>query len=808
MTEAAITSPAVAKPRAAPVPLTVAEWAHDVLALDDLGGAPLIFSAHDKRHRHAASGQSFAERVHPFEGKPDVYVSTGTFAPGGDRKAENARRFKSVFIDLDCEPDKANKYQSKAAAFQAFGAFAKRTGLHPTHIVDSGRGIHAYWALDESVDAATYKALSARVLTLARREGLMIDPAVMDDAARIMRLPGTINSKNVAPCVAYRRPKTPYTLAEIEALLPEPEVVTAPGARFSGAQTAINADVIGGTDFPPSDLAQIVAGCPAMAEIAAVKGDVPEPQWRAMLGLVKHAADGETWAHELSSGCTSYDPDETKRKLDAWATGPTTCAEFGKYTKACDGCAHKGKITSPIVLGRAAPTPGEVAAATAAAPEWVAELNERYAVVRIGATVQILDAKTPTETAGGVKHGPGWLTVAAFQQMHRGRLAPVEKPGDKAKGLADQWLSHPQRRQFEGAVFAPGEVVPASVLNLYAGPGVEPTQGDVSLWLAALTAVAPDPATRAYVLNWLAMKVQNPGSVPGTILLVTGVKGCGKNSLCEPIVRIFGAHGRVFDDAEQIAGRFTGHLQTVAFAILDEALFAGNREQGDRIKSRVTATSMTYESKGLTPIQGVNRCAYVSLTNHTHVWQATIDERRAVVVEAGNSLVGDRAFWTSYHAWLNGPGPAALLNYLQDLDVSKFDPRAIPQGEALRRQIERTALREPATAWWHTVLSEGVIVARNGLRMVLAIDEPTAIDKSHLREAFEAAGPVGLRRPGDWDQAMRKLRTWVGVSGIGERRAREGADRVRLLVLPPLGTLRAAFAQATGVRFDDLPDAA
>jgi Family of unknown function (DUF5906) len=792
---AATTAAQATKPAAsAPVPHPVAEWAQDVLASDDPGGAPLIFTLSDKRHRHAAPGQGFAERVKPFESKPDVYFSAGTFAPGDARKAENARRFKSVFIDLDCEPDKANKYQSKAVALRAGGGFSKLTGLHPTHIVDSGRGIHFYYALTESVDASTYKGLSARVLALANREGLMIDPAVMDDAARIMRLPGTVNSKNDAPCVAYRRPRALYTLAEIEALLPE----AAPSAR----DMSVNADVTSsGKEFPPSDLAKVVAECPAMAEIAAVKGDVPEPQWRAMLGLVKHVANGENWAHELSSGYPSYDPDETKRKIDAWAAGPTTCAEFSKHTKACDGCAHKGKITSPIVLGRAAPTLAEVAAPV---PEWAAELNARYAVVRIGATVQVLDAETPTETAGGVKHGPGWLTVAAFQQMHRGRFAPVEKPVDKAKSLTDAWLSHPQRRQFEGAVFAPGEVVPASVLNLYAGHGVEPVQGDVSLWLEVLAAVAPDAATRAYVLNWLATKVQNPGSVPGTILLVTGAKGCGKNSLFEPVVRIFGAHGRVFDDAEQIAGRFTGHLQTVAFAILDEALFAGNREQGDRIKSRVTATSMSYESKGLTPIQGVNRCAYASLTNHTHVWQATIDERRAVVVEAGNSRIGNRAFWTRYHAWLNGPGPAALLFYLQSLDVSQFDPREIPKGEALRRQIEHTTLREPAAAWWHTVLSEGIVIASNGIRMALSTVEPTAIDKSHLREAFQASQPNGLRRPGDWAQTMRKLKAWAGATGIGERKVRDSGDRVRLLVLPPLGALREAFAEATGVRFDEL----
>jgi hypothetical protein len=298
-------------------------------------------------------------------------------------------------------------------------------------------------------------------------------------------------------------------------------------------------------------------------------------------------------------------------------------------------------------------------------------------------------------------------------------------------------------------------------------------------------------------VHWLAYKVQYPGEVIGTILIVKGDKGSGKNSLFEAIVRIFGAHGRVFDDAEQIAGRFTGHLQTVAFALLDEALFTGNPQQGDRIKSRITATSMTYEGKGRDPVQGVNRCAYVSISNHSHVWQATLDERRAVIVEASGELINDRKFWTAYNAWLGGLGLAALLHHLQKLDVSGFDPRIIPKGDAMRQQVERTALRDSATAWWHTVLSEGAVTTRQGLRTELADAIPTEVRKDHLRESFEASRPRA--NPGDWSSAMRKFRVWVG----GLKEIKSGTtNRVPKIVLPSLLELKKTFEVATGVHVD------
>ena len=469
------------------------------------------------------------------------------------------------------------------------------------------------------------------------------------------------------------------------------------------------------------------------------------------------------------------------------------------YIAVQAGAGSMGLPTLPAL-----PAASPALPASPAPPAWVAELNARFAEVRVGTQVLVLDERTPIETPAGIRYTAGYLDIAAFRQMHNGRTALAA--GQRSQPLANAWLAHPDRRQYQGSVFEPGRATPAGILNLWVGFAVEPVAGDMTPWLRVLACVVPDPATQRYVLRWLARKVQHPGEVPGTILLVMGGKGTGKNSLFEPVVRIFGSHGRVFDDAEQIAGRFTGHLQTVAFAVLDEALFTGNSLQADRIKSRITATSMTFEAKGRDPVQGVNRCAYVSLSNHAHVWQATIDERRAVVIEAGTGLVNDRAFWSGYYAWLNGTGPAALLHHLQSLDVQDFDPRAIPKGEALRRQIEQTALRDPAAAWWHGILSEGVIGARFGtiIGTVLSVDTSTDVSKAELQDSFKSANPRA--HAGDWAAAMRKLRGWVGPAGIPERRTRQGESRARNLVLPSLTALRQAFEQATGIRIDDDTD--
>jgi hypothetical protein len=110
-------------------------------------------------------------------------------------------------------------------------------------------------------------------------------------------------------------------------------------------------------------------------------------------------------------------------------------------------------------------------------------------------------------------------------------------------------------------------------------------------------------------------------------------------------------------------------------------------------------------------------------------------------------------------------------------------------------------LRDPATAWWHTVLTEGMISTRYGLLSVaLSEDTTTEVSKCDLHESFQAAAPRA--QTGDWSSAMRKLKSWVGASGISVRRPRNTATRGRTVILPPLPELRKTFESVTGIHIE------
>jgi len=369
---------------------------------------------------------------------------------------------------------------------------------------------------------------------------------------------------------------------------------------------------------------------------------------------------------------------------------------------------------------------------------------------------------------------------------------------------ANAWLNHPRRRQFEGVVYAPGETPSPVLLNLWQGFPVKPMVGDISPWKTLLSGLISDSTLATWIVNWLAWRVQNLDKVPGTVLIFRGNKGTGKNSLFEPVIAFFGGHAMVADDPELIIGRFNWHLMTQSFVVLDEAVFAGDRRQADKLKSRITATQMAYEQKGMTPVSGINRCAYVMLTNHEHVWQATLDERRAVVVNVVDKLRGDFDFWTPYYAWCKSTGPASLLHYLLSLDVTTFNPRQIPSGTAIEDQIALTALRDPATAWWHQCLSEGCIRWLDGnLTRVVEIepDKITSVERSALRLSYEQSAGVRGKHSVAWDVVAKRLRRWCEPHEIKESRTKTiNGERVRKDVLPPLTEMQKAFTKQTGLK--------
>lgn len=127
----------------------------------------------------------------------DIYHACGEFLSPDNRKASNATGACALWLDIDCGTDKAaagKGYRSKAEAFGSLIEFCKKTGLpNPTHIVDSGGGLHVYWVFDRTIPADQWRESACKFKYLTQTLGLKADGARTADIASVLRLPGTLN---------------------------------------------------------------------------------------------------------------------------------------------------------------------------------------------------------------------------------------------------------------------------------------------------------------------------------------------------------------------------------------------------------------------------------------------------------------------------------------------------------------------------------------------------------------------------------------------------------------------------------------
>jgi hypothetical protein len=106
-------------------------------------------------------------------------------------------------MDCDCGEEKAaggKGYLTVDDALLALKQFCIDTGLPgPTHIVESGSGLHVYWVLGGQVKREIWQANAGKLKALTRACGLLADGSRTADIASLLRIPGTLNYKYDPP---------------------------------------------------------------------------------------------------------------------------------------------------------------------------------------------------------------------------------------------------------------------------------------------------------------------------------------------------------------------------------------------------------------------------------------------------------------------------------------------------------------------------------------------------------------------------------------------------------------------------------
>jgi hypothetical protein len=292
----------------------------------------------------------------------DVYVAMATFE-GYSRKSEDAVFLRSFFIDLDVGEDKAatkKGYLTKEEAHDNLLTWLEEKELPPPIILDSGTGIHAYWAFEEDIAVTEWKLYAEKFKAFCLQD-LHIDPAPTADVARIMRCPDTFNYKTQPPSKA--------------SIISDCEGVYSFEAfkEFLGVEEPTSEDILKhlpkGLDEDTKALLKLDNQETVFEKIAirSLDGDgceqikwaiehskvLPEPVWTAVLSIAQHCTDRDEAIHKLSEDYEGYSFSETEKKANLRQGKPYSCETFNQVNPdVCDNCKFKGKYTNPLALGR------------------------------------------------------------------------------------------------------------------------------------------------------------------------------------------------------------------------------------------------------------------------------------------------------------------------------------------------------------------------------------------------------------------------------------------------------------------------
>lgn len=151
------------------------------------------------------------EFVEEFENEIDVYMATNT-TYNGIRQVKNIRQFRALYQDIDIVNLGFTKEET---VYLIFILAIEGKIPEPTMIIDSGRGIHPYWRIKNAPFGALHTWQELQDYIYYQLKSIGADKKALD-GARVLRLPGTINSKDNSECkILYINDDITYSMYEL-----------------------------------------------------------------------------------------------------------------------------------------------------------------------------------------------------------------------------------------------------------------------------------------------------------------------------------------------------------------------------------------------------------------------------------------------------------------------------------------------------------------------------------------------------------------------------------------------------------------
>jgi len=189
---------------------------------------------------------------------------------------------------------------------------------------------------------------------------------------------------------------------------------------------------------------------------------------------------------------------------------------------------------------------------------------------------------------------------------------------------------------------------------------------------------------KTYLLSYLAHIIQKPLELPCTALVLTGAKRIGKDTLMD----FFGKHVlgdsnfKNYDSNTQFFDPYDVGCDNKFMVKLEEADLNMCRKNSDKLKSRISCGTSSFNPKGKSAYTSPNYTRYIFTTNKANPFDLSDGERRYVILACSPEKKDDMVFWTNVRQFLfNDSAGHVVGKYLEQYNIADWNPRKLPDNE-------------------------------------------------------------------------------------------------------------------------------
>lgn len=305
-----------------------------------------------------------------------------------------------------------------------------------------------------------------------------------------------------------------------------------------------------------------------------------------------------------------------------------------------------------------------------------------------------------------------WGTDTAWDNVERKQIRLSHLRHGVGRERYKMWDESFARKWVRDIRFEPGEDLGPRYVNLYNGFEMQPAAVDdqaaergCARILAHINMLCGNrPKLIDWLLKWIALPLQKPGTKMDSSVIMYGNEGPGKSVLWEKVVKkIYGRYGVTIGQA-QLESQFNGWRSSKLFALAEEVVSRSERNHHKgMLKQIVTGATHMINEKMLPEHEERNCMNFVFLSNSTIPLELDMGDRRYLVLYIDGKP--KKQYFDELFEEINGDGVEHFYRYLLELPLGSFDEHTEPPGSDEKDALIGVSLAAPV--YFHRLWKNG-----------------------------------------------------------------------------------------------------